>query len=337
VEFFAAPVPSGALAGYRGASELALGSFCANPQPQSSRPLVNSTRVLLTALGAIALWYAWQWFASERRKGGSAPRSPRAPDVLLGFVTDFFDTLGIGGFAPTTAAFKLFRRVPDELIPGTLNVGHALPTLTEALIFIAAVTVDPVTLVSMIAASVLGAWFGAGVVSRLPRRFVQLSMSTALLIAAALLLVTNLGWMPGGGEATGLTGVRLVFAVATNFALGALMTLGVGLYAPCLVLVCLLGMSPLAAFPIMMGSCAFLMPVGGVRFIRNDRYSPRAALSLTLGGIPGVLIAAYVVKSLPVEWLRWLVLVVVLYAAALMLRSARREKPDAPSTQDAAA
>jgi uncharacterized membrane protein YfcA len=115
------------------------------------------------------------------------------------------------------------------------------------------------------------------------------------------------------------------------------MTLGVGLYAPCLVLVCLLGMSPLAAFPIMMGSCAFLMPVGGVRFIRNDRYSPRAALSLTLGGIPGVLIAAYVVKSLPVEWLRWLVLVVVLYAAALMLRSARGEKPGAPSTQDAAA
>jgi uncharacterized membrane protein YfcA len=166
---------------------------------------------------------------------------------------------------------------------------------------------------------------------------VQLSMSTALLIAAALLLVNNLGWMPGGGEATGLTGVRLVFAVATNFALGALMTLGVGLYAPCLVLVCLLGMSPLAAFPIMMGSCAFLMPVGGVRFIRNDRYSPRVALSLTLGGIPGVLIAAYVVKSLPVEWLRWLVLVVVLYAAALMLRSAREEKPGAPSTQDAAA
>jgi uncharacterized membrane protein YfcA len=295
---------------------------------------MNSTRVLLTALVAIAAWYAWQWFMSERRKGGAAARSPRAADVLLGFVTDFFDTLGIGGFAPTTAAFKLFRRVPDELIPGTLNVGHALPTLTEALIFIAAVTVDPVTLISMIAASVLGAWFGAGLVSRLPRRLVQLSMSTALLIAAALLLMTNLGWMPGGGEALGLTGVRLSFAVATNFALGALMTLGVGLYAPCLVLVCLLGMSPLAAFPIMMGSCAFLMPVGGVRFIRSGRYSPRAALSLTLGGVPGVLIAAYVVKSLPIGWLRWLVLFVVLYAAALMLRSARQERPGAPPAQD---
>jgi hypothetical protein len=206
--------------------------------------------------------------------------------VALGFATDFFDTLGIGGFAPTTAIFKLFRRVPDELIPGTPNVGHALPTLTEALIFIAAVTVDPLTLISMIAASVLGAWLGAGLVSRLPRRAVQLGMSTALAAAAVLLLMTNLGWMPGGGEAAGLGGARLAFAVAVNFALGALMGLGIGLYAPCLILVCLLGMSPLAAFPIMMGSCAFLMPIGGVRFIRTASYSPRAALGLTLGGIP---------------------------------------------------
>jgi uncharacterized membrane protein YfcA len=149
-------------------------------------------------------------------------------------------------------------------------------------------------------------------------------MSTALAAAAVLLLMTNLGWMPGGGEAAGLGGARLAFAVAVNFALGALMSLGIGLYAPCLILVCLLGMSPLAAFPIMMGSCALLMPIGGVRFIRKASYSPRAALGLTLGGIPGVLVAAYVVRSLPVTWLRWLVLVVVLYAAVLMLESARR-------------
>jgi uncharacterized membrane protein YfcA len=286
--------------------------------------VITSTRVLLVALVLIAGWYAWTWFAIERRRSPPGARSARGADVALGFATDFFDTLGIGGFAPTTAIFKLFRRVPDELIPGTLNVGHALPTLTEALIFIAAVTVDPLTLISMIAASVLGAWLGAGLVSRLPRRAVQLGMSTALAAAAVLLLMTNLGWMPGGGEAAGLGGARLAFAVAVNFALGALMSLGIGLYAPCLILVCLLGMSPLAAFPIMMGSCAFLMPIGGVRFIRTASYSPRAALGLTLGGIPGVLVAAYVVRSLPVTWLRWLVLVVVLYAAFLMLESARR-------------
>jgi uncharacterized membrane protein YfcA len=101
--------------------------------------------------------------------------------------------------------------------------------------------------------------------------------------------------------------------------------LGVGLYAPCLILVTLLGMNPLAAFPIMMGSCALLMPVGGARFVRARHYSPGAALGLACGGIPGVLCAAFIVRSLPLEWLRWLVVVVVVYAALLMLFSARRE------------
>jgi uncharacterized membrane protein YfcA len=138
-----------------------------------------------------------------------------------------------------------------------------------------------------------------------------------------LFLSGNLGWMPGGGDALALHGGRLVFAISANFVLGALMMLGVGLYAPCLILVSLLGMNPLAAFPIMMGACAFLMPVGGARFIQANRYSLRSALGLALGGIPGVLAAAFIVKSLPVAWLRWLVTAVVLYAALLMLNSAR--------------
>jgi len=279
---------------------------------------------LLAALVLIAAWYVWRWAALERARGPGAPRRPRPADVLVGFGTDFFDTLGIGAFAPTTALFKLFRRVPDEEIPGTLNAGHALPTVVEALIFIGVVAVDPVTLVGMIAASVAGAWFGAGTVARLPRRAVQLGMGSALIIAALLMLAGNLKWVPGAGLATGLSGGRLVFAIAVNFVLGGLMTLGVGLYAPCLILVSLLGMNPLAAFPIMMGSCAFLMPVGAVRFVRAGRYSARAAIALTLGGIPGVLLAVPLVKWLKIEWLRWLVLVVVLYAAALLLMSARR-------------
>lgn len=289
------------------------------------------TRVLLTALALLALLYIWRWFTLERERPSPEARWPRPVDVLLGFVLNFFDTLGIGCFAPTTAAFKLLHRVPDEEIPGTLNSGHALPALTEALIFIAAVTVDLTTLVGMIAASILGAWCGAGVVSRLPRRAVQVGMGVALGAAAILMLAGNLGWVPAGGEALGFTGGRLLFAVTVNFVLGALMTLGIGLYAPCLILVCLLGMNPLAAFPIMMGSCAALMPVGALRFIRARRYHVRAALSLAIGGIPGVLLAAYVVKSLPLSWLRWLVVVVVLYAAALMLSAARGRLSAAPA------
>jgi uncharacterized membrane protein YfcA len=290
---------------------------------------------LLAALVLIAAWYVWRWRALERARRPQAEWRPRAADVAVGFGTDFFDTLGIGGFAPTTALFRLFRRVPDEEIPGTLNAGHALPTLSEALIFIAAVAVDPVTLVGMIIASVAGAWFGAGRVARLPRRAVQLGMGSALIAAALLMLASNLHWVPGAGLASGLSGGRLLFAIAVNFVLGALMTLGVGLYAPCFIMVCLLGMNPLAAFPIMMGSCAFLMPVGAVRFIRAGRYSLRAALALTLGGIPGVLLAAYVVKSLRIEMVRWLVVVVVLYAAVLLLLGARRSATQSASADAA--
>ena len=282
------------------------------------------TRVLVTVLAVLATWYVLEWFLLERAKVAPGNRGPRVLDVVLGFITDFFDTLGIGSFAPTTALFKLGRRLPDEQIPGTLNAGHALPTLAEGVIFVAAVTVDLTTLVSMIAAATAGAWFGAGTVSRLPRRTIQGAMGSALLIAALLFVATNLQWIPGGGQAVGLTGERLALAMAVNFVLGGLMTLGIGLYAPCLILVSLLGMNPLAAFPIMMVSSAFVMPIGGVRFIRSGRYNASAALGLAIGGIPGVLIAAYVVKSLPFVWLRWLVVVVVLYAAALMLVSAWR-------------
>jgi uncharacterized membrane protein YfcA len=283
--------------------------------------------LLLAGLALLALLYVCMWWRIEHRRSAPGGRLPRAGDLLLGLIANFFDTLGIGSFAPTTAIFKFRHRPPDEEIPGTLNAGHALPTLLQALIFIALVTVDLTTLIAMIAASVIGAWFGAGAVARLPRRGIQIGMGLALLAAAAVFLATNLHLMPGGGSALGLHGGTLVLAVLVNCVLGALMTLGVGLYAPCLILVSLLGMNPLAAFPIMMGSCAFLMPVGALRFIKARRYKLAAALGLALGGIPGVLLAAFIVKSLPMMWLRALVVVVVVYAAVLMLGSARRSAP----------
>ena len=257
-----------------------------------------------------------------------------APTPLLaaiGFVTDFLDTLGIGSFAVTTSLFKFFRAVPDERIPGTLNVGHALPTVVEALIYIVIVAVEPKTLLLLIVASVAGAWLGAGFVARWPRRYVQIGMGTALLAAAVLFILTGIKGSHFGlsGAALGLDGPRLWIAVAINFCLGALMTIGIGLYAPCMIMVSLLGMNPVAAFPIMMGSCAFLMPIASLRFIRFNAISMRAVLGLTLGGIPGVLIAAYIVKSLPLGAVRWLVVVVVLYAAIVMLRSAMRSSPAA--------
>ncbi|MBB6091816.1 putative membrane protein YfcA [Povalibacter uvarum] len=291
--------------------------------------MTATAQILLSVLVVLAAYFAWRWWrAANASMRQGEPAKPGLLRVAIGFVTNFFDTLGIGSFAPTTSVFKFLRVVPDELIPGTLNVGHVIPTVAQALIFIAVVDVDPTTLTGMIASAVLGAWLGAGIVSKLPRRAIQISMGFALLVAATLFLMSNLELLPRGGEAIGLTGVNLAIAIAINFVLGALMTLGIGLYAPCLILVSLLGMNPITAFPIMMGSCGFLMPVAGVRFVGCNRYDLRAALGLLIGGVPAVLLAAFVVKQLPLVWLRWLVVFVTLYAAALMLRAAFARRAD---------
>ena len=281
-------------------------------------------RILLGALVLVALFYVLVWFRAVRNRARVTWPSPL--QMGIGFVTDFFDTLGIGSFAPTTSLFKFLKLVPDEQIPGTLNIGHALPTVAEALIYITVIGVDPVTLVLLIAASVVGAWLGAGLVARWPRRNVQIGMGGALIVAAIIFLLQNLKLLPSGGDALGLSGTLLAVGIVANFCLGALMTIGIGLYAPAIIMISLLGMSPKTAFPIMMGSCAFLMPVASTRFIRFDAYSLKAALGLTIGGIPGVLCAAYIVKSMPLSIVKWLVIAIVLYAAISMLRSAYAER-----------
>lgn len=296
---------------------------------------------LLAALVMVAVMFAVMWMRAvtmsrshrDQSKRSSDAYSPSLAHLLIGLATDFLDTLGIGSFATTTSLFRLLRLVPDQHIPGTLNVGHSLPTILEAFLYITLLEVDIRTLILMIGASVGGAWLGAGVVSGWPRRSVQLGMGIAMMAAACLMIMTQFDLFPGGGSALGLHGPRLLAAVVGNFTLGALMTLGIGLYAPCMILVSLLGMNPTAAFPIMMGSCAFLMPVGSARFIRQRRYDFRAAFGLTVGGLPGVLLAAFIVKSLPLGAVRWLVVVVVVYTSAALLRAANNERkqPSAPA------
>jgi uncharacterized membrane protein YfcA len=261
------------------------------------------------------------WFKSTRHQSpGGGP--PDVIGVLIGFVTNFFDTLGIGSFATTTAAFRLLRRVPDQLIPGTLLIGHAMPVIAQALIFITVVDVNPAQMAILIACCVAGGWVGAGVVASFSRRAVQLAMAIALSAAAILMAVGMIGLIPAGGSATTFPPQAFAIAVVVSIVLGSLLTIGIGNYAPSLIIFSLLGIDPRAAFPIMMGSGAFVATIAGVRFVSRGRFDSRAALGLTLGGIPGVLIAAWVVRSLPLDTLRWLVVVVVSYSAISLLRSA---------------
>ncbi len=281
---------------------------------------------LFIALGVVTLFYLVTWFTAIRRRQGAEPTSPTLLQLAIGFIANFFDTLGIGSFATTTSMFRFWKQVRDEVIPGTLNVGHTLPTIVQAFIYIAIVEVEMTTLILLIAAAVLGMWLGAGVVAKLPRRAIQIGMGIALLVAAGLTLMTIFNKQAGGGEALALSGTMLAVGIIGNFTLGSLMSLGIGLYGPCLIMISLLGMNPKAAFPIMMGSCAFLMPTGSAQFIRKESYNLRAALGLALGGIPAVLIAAFLVKSLDLFYVRWLVVIVVVYTALSLLRSAMAER-----------
>jgi uncharacterized membrane protein YfcA len=294
-------------------------------------PLMLGLRgMVYLALGVFGAVFGTAWGAQikdARNKGTEGPagdvRAPTLGHSAIGFVTNFFDFLGIGSFATTTAAFRLLRLVPDRYIPGTLLVGHCVPSIAQSFISITIIAVDMKTLVLLVAAASLGAWLGAGIVSGWPRRKVQIGMGTALLGASLIMLARLLNLMPSGGEAVGLSGLPLGLGIAGNFVLGALMTIGIGAYAPSLILFGFLGMNTKSIFPIMMSSCAFLMTVGGIRFVRRGSYHLRASLGLTLGGIPGVLLAAYVVTSLPLYVLKWVVFVVVVYTAITMLRAAR--------------
>ena len=240
---------------------------------------------------------------------------------LIGFVVNFFDVLGIGAFAPQTALLKFTKQTEDRIIPGTLNVANTVPVLLQAIIFITIIEVDPLTLVLMLLSAAAGATMGAGIISKMSQRSIRLTMGGALLVTAIFMIAGRLGWIPGGGDAIGLTGGKLVFAVAVNFFLGAFMTAGVGLYAPCMALVFALGMSPTVAFPIMMGSCAFLMPPASVRFIKEGAYNRKAAIGMAIPGAFAVLLAALVVKSLPIDTLRWVVIGVIIYTSFIMLKA----------------
>ena len=284
--------------------------------------------LLLAGLAMAALMFAAALIGQAHRRGQLRPNSEA---IALGAVTDFFDTLGIGSFAPTTAWFKLRKMIPDSFIPGTLNTGHALPTIAQALVFITLVKVDVGLLVGCIVAAILGALFGAPWVLRLPVRVVQGFVGAALLVAAVLYALTNLALLPAGGDALALPTDLMVLAVAIHFLLGALMAFGIGMYAPSLILLSLMGLNRQAAFPIMMGACAFLMPISGMRFVRAERIDLRVVLGLAIGGVPAVLLEAFVVKSLPLTALRWGVVVVVVYAAALLLRSAWTRHPAPPA------
>lgn len=282
--------------------------------------------ILFSILGLICLFFLFIFVKDFINHKDELEDNSWTKVSIIGFVTNFFDALGIGSFATGASLLRISKQINDRVIPGTLNVGYTIPVMLEALIFIKVIKVEPLTLIGMISAALIGAWIGAGIIAKFSEKKVQKVMGTALVATGILMLMSQLGFIPSGGNAIGLTGGKLIFAMAINFILGGMMTAGIGLYAPCMVLVYFLGMSPKVAFPIMFGSCAFLMPIASIKFIKEGAYNRKASMAFSTIGALGVIIAAYLVKSLPINILTWVVIGVVFYTAISMINTALKDK-----------
>lgn len=284
-------------------------------------------KVLLSLLTVITIMFAIVYISDFKKNYNPEKSGMFKKGLIIGFITDFFDAIGVGSFATTTAIFKLSKgvEVSDKLLPGTLNVAHALPMVAQAYLSLKVIQIDPTTLVLMIISAVVGSWIGAGIIAKLPEKKVQLIMGLALIVVAGLITLGQLNLMPTGGDAMGLTGAKLIIGCAGNFILGALMTAGIGLYAPCMAMVALLGMNPQASFPIMMGACAFVGPIACTKFVKEGAYEREISMGITLSGIIGSVLAILLVTNMPVYWLKWLVVAVVLYTSYSMLTSARQK------------
>jgi len=273
--------------------------------------------VLPLALGAV-VFLSFLVRAAIRRH-----IAPSVEGIAIGAITNFFDTLGIGSFAPTMAWFKFRKLVPDGLIPQTMIVGHSFPAMIQALIFLMllGVMVDPALLAGCILATTAGGILGVGLVTRARVWAVQFVVGIGLLMAAAFYIASNLDLMPIGGTAASLPPLQTAIAIATSFVFGALLNFGIGNFAPTLALLSLMGMDPRLCFPIMAGGAALAAASAGTRHIQIGVADFRIATGIALGGVPAVLLAAFLVKSMPVETLRWLVAGVVIYTGIVMLRS----------------
>jgi uncharacterized membrane protein YfcA len=265
-------------------------------------------------------------FVLIRAAIASAVARPNLESVAVGGLVNFFDTLGIGSFAPTLAWLKFRAKLPDRLVPCTMIVACTLPTMLQAGIFLVllGVHVDAVLLIAYSVALLAGGLVGQKLVVRVRVWIVQAVVGVALLVAAALYAMANLHLMPAGGLATSLPVPLMAAAVAASFVMGVLLNFGIGHYAPSLLMLSLMGMNPKLAFPIMAAGGALTAAFVSSRHVAAKVADLRIVIGFLIGGIPGVLIAAFLVKDMPVEWLRWLVIVVVVYAAAVMLREAAK-------------
>lgn len=241
---------------------------------------------------------------------------------IYSFFLFLVSTLGISDFAISLAVYPKTKWVAAKKMPGTLNIQCTIPAAIMALAFIQSIKIDPITLIVPIACQMLGSYLSPRYVVKLPEKTIKKVMSVGLLITAAFILAGKFGWMPSGGTATSLRGWRLIVLGCATFVWGALNNIGIGSYSTTMATVYALGLSPVAAFPIMMGSSGFSVPVGSMQFIKLDAYNRKISLLCSTFGVIGVLVAAFFVKSLDMSAVQWMIVIVILYSAISMMKDA---------------
>lgn len=292
----------------------------------TERLVLNGLQIILVI--AIISMAALYFHELRRAKVNATNRF--VPGFLIGLVTDFGDTLGIGSFATTTALFKVTHFLDDDRkLPGTMNAAHAIPVFVEALLFLTAVKIELTTLIPMTLAAMTGAALGTRITANWPVRKMQRWLAIALALAAVFMLI-KLVTNPGQGESLavhGLHGWWLLLGIFVNFGLGILMTIGLGNYTPELIFFSLMGVNPLVAFPVMMMDAAMIMMTSAVNFVRTGRVEWRGLPAMIIGGTVGVIIAAKLVTFVNVTILSYFIVGIALLTAYNLFRDSRKEEP----------
>lgn len=241
--------------------------------------------------------------------------------AAVGIIAFIADGIGVGSFAVSIALCKSFQLISNDKLPGLINGAQVVPGAIEAIAFLFAIHVDPLTLTTLIAGTCLGGVIGPLLVSKLDTKRTELSMATAFVIMAILVLCSQMHWLPMGGTATILTQQQLIVGFIGTIICGALPAFGVGLFAAIEVLLFMLGLSPLAAFPIMTCAGAIQQPLTAITFTIKKRIPIKEALWLGTFGIIGVAIAVPMVTHLSIRLLRWLLFAILCYNATGMIRA----------------
>lgn len=269
---------------------------------------------------------AWMLYliVSYARKNKISLKDRFWTGFAIGYVTDLLDTLGIGTFATTTSLLKATKLIEDDRrIPATMTTAHIIPILLEALLFITIVEVEMTTLISLAIAAFTGASVGARVTQHWDTKKVQRVLGILLIIAAGIMvyrMVTN----PGAdlaNDVRGLTGWKLLVGIVFDFFIGMLLSMGLGNYAPELIFFSLMGISPAVALPVMMLNAAMMLSAGAKQFIQSGRVNWPGVPGIIVGGVLGVLTAAFFLSNLDINNLKILVVFIAVYTGMTLLRS----------------